>query len=101
VAVVGYDDAKQSFICRNSWGDAWGDQGYCYLPYGYLTSPQLAFDAWVVRTVEAPVYSNPDPTPDPGPGPTPSPEPNPGPTPAHNTFWDSIIHFFKSLFGLK
>lgn len=34
--VVGYDGADH-FIVRNSWGAGWGDKGYCYLPYSYLT----------------------------------------------------------------
>ena len=35
-AIVGYDDASQKFIVKNSWGDYWGDQGYAYLPYGCI-----------------------------------------------------------------
>jgi len=26
VLAIGYDDAKQSFLVQNSWGDVWGDQ---------------------------------------------------------------------------
>ena len=26
-----------------------GDQGYCYIPYDYMTNPDLCFDAWTVR----------------------------------------------------
>lgn len=52
VLAVGYDDAIQSFIVRNSWGPKWGDKGYCYMPYGYLTDSQLARDFWAVYTVE-------------------------------------------------
>lgn len=33
---VGYDDNKQQFIVRNSWGQNWGDHGYGYLPYTYI-----------------------------------------------------------------
>lgn len=51
VAVVGYDDATRRWKCRNSWGDQWGDRGSFYLPYEFLTDPQLASDFWVVRTV--------------------------------------------------
>jgi C1A family cysteine protease len=52
VLAVGYDDASQSFLVRNSWSSAWGDSGYCTMPYAYLTSQQLARDFWVIYTVE-------------------------------------------------
>jgi C1A family cysteine protease len=52
VVAVGYDDAIQSFIVRNSWGKSWGKKGYCTMPYGYLTDPQLARDFWAIYTVE-------------------------------------------------
>ncbi len=52
VVAVGYNDAIQSFIVRNSWGEAWGMKGYCTMPYGYLTDPQLARDFWAIYTVE-------------------------------------------------
>lgn len=31
MTVVGWD--KKGFIIRNSWGDEWGDNGYCHFPY--------------------------------------------------------------------
>src|SRR6266550_3941192 len=52
VLAVGYDDATQRFIVRNSWGKSWGNKGYCTMPYGYLTDPSLARDFWAVYTVE-------------------------------------------------
>ena len=36
--VVGYDDDKNIFIVRNSWGKEFGDKGYCYIPYEFFTS---------------------------------------------------------------
>lgn len=52
VTLVGYDDATQYFIVRNSWGTGWGDKGYCYMPYAYWTNPNLASDCWTVRMVK-------------------------------------------------
>eukprot|EP00405_Crypthecodinium_cohnii_P018037 CAMPEP_0206450730 /NCGR_PEP_ID=MMETSP0324_2-20121206/18902_1 /ASSEMBLY_ACC=CAM_ASM_000836 /TAXON_ID=2866 /ORGANISM="Crypthecodinium cohnii, Strain Seligo" /LENGTH=289 /DNA_ID=CAMNT_0053920441 /DNA_START=128 /DNA_END=995 /DNA_ORIENTATION=- len=52
VMAVGYDDAQKVFIVRNSWGSSWGDKGYFYMPYNYLTSASLAQDFWVIRSVE-------------------------------------------------
>lgn len=53
VCCVGYDDAKQLFTIRNSWGASAGDHGYFYMPYAYLTDHQLASDFWTIRAVEA------------------------------------------------
>ena len=48
VACVGFDDQKQVWIMRNSWGTNWGDRGYFYLPYAYLLNCKLASDLWCV-----------------------------------------------------
>ena len=37
VMIVGYNDAKQVLIIKNSWGTNWGDNGYFYMPYAYVT----------------------------------------------------------------
>lgn len=49
VLCVGYDDATQRFLVRNSWGDAWGMKGYFTMPYAYLADPNLASDFWTIR----------------------------------------------------
>lgn len=49
VLCVGYDDATSRFLVRNSWGTAWGQQGYFTMPYAYLTDPNLSDDFWTVR----------------------------------------------------
>jgi hypothetical protein len=50
---VGYSDPDRVFIVRNSWGEAWGDRGYCYIPYDYLLNPKFNNgDSWIIRQVE-------------------------------------------------
>lgn len=59
VDAVGYDDSLQivntkydvtttgALLCRNSWGSAWGDHGYGWLPYEYAVK-SLASEFWSV-----------------------------------------------------
>ena len=51
VLAVGFDDDERKFIVRNSWGAAWGDSGYCYMPYAYLLDDNLASDFWTIRVM--------------------------------------------------
>lgn len=34
ISVVGYDDNQKCWICKNSWGTAWGDNGWFKIGYG-------------------------------------------------------------------
>lgn len=49
VLCVGYNDEKEVAIVRNSWGQNWGDEGYFYMPYEYLTHEDLCDDFWTIR----------------------------------------------------
>ena len=51
VMAVGYDDAKQAFLVRNSWGKGWGIKGYFWMPYAYITNSNLCDDFWTIRLV--------------------------------------------------
>jgi len=51
---VGYDDKRQRFLIRNSWGSGWGMKGYFTMPYQYLTDTNLSDDFWTIRMVEGP-----------------------------------------------
>lgn len=46
---VGYEGDR--FLVRNSWGAAWGQRGYCTMPYEYLLDEGLSDDFWAVRAV--------------------------------------------------
>lgn len=47
VSIVGYDDAERCWICKNSWGSGWGDDGFFKIAYG-----ECAIDTWQVCSVE-------------------------------------------------
>lgn len=49
LCAVGYDDSKSAFLVRNSWGADWGLQGYCWIPYDYLTNADLGSDFKTIR----------------------------------------------------
>jgi C1A family cysteine protease len=48
---VGFDDRDQHLIVRNSWGTAWGIDGYCRIPYAFILHPSLSWDFWTCRRV--------------------------------------------------
>lgn len=47
ILIIGYSDVQHndipenSVIVLNSWGDSWGDKGYCYIPYDYILNSDL------------------------------------------------------------
>jgi len=46
VLLVGWDDGKQAWLIKNSWGLGWGEKGYMWIRYG---SNDVGFGAaWVV-----------------------------------------------------
>ena len=56
VCIVGYDDNLNGgrFICRNSWGTSWGDQGYFYMPYQVIQDTRMSNDFWTISGVHNP-----------------------------------------------
>jgi len=44
VCILGFNDAKQIFKFKNSWGRSWADKGYGYFSYAYMQ--QYCVDAW-------------------------------------------------------
>jgi C1A family cysteine protease len=49
VLIVGYDDAAQTFLLRNSCSESWGMAGYFTLPQAYIQNPTLTSDAWAIQ----------------------------------------------------
>lgn len=79
VLIVGYDDAKQRFKFRNSWGN-WGNNGNGTVPYSTATNPKLASDFYRVIQVDTPITPPAPPIPPTPPvPPIPPAPPEPGP----------------------
>jgi C1A family cysteine protease len=75
VVLVGWDDANQTWILRNSWGTSWGTQGYMFIKYGMSN---VGYNATYLDYITTPVVT---PTPGPSPTPTMTPKPTQTPTP--------------------
>ena len=48
VMCLGYDLPKQLALIQNSWGDAWGQRGYFWMPFQVIAGPET--DLWTVHT---------------------------------------------------
>ena len=59
VAAVGYDDNTKFITIRNSWGQNWGNNGYFYMPYDFITNPYFASDFWTITAVQDDNLRNP------------------------------------------
>lgn len=92
VICVGFDDSLKCWIMRNSWGVGWGDKGYFYMPYEYLTEDNLASDLWIITKVN--IVPAPTPAPPPTPRPIPTPTPDPFPFPFPDPFPDPFLDPF-------
>lgn len=49
VCAVGYDKTTKLMKIRNSWGPNWGDSGYFYMHFDYISNPELANDFWQIK----------------------------------------------------
>jgi hypothetical protein len=92
MTIIGYNDADATFIVANSWGRAWGDKGFCFIPYGYMLNRDLTGDFWTLRF--APTLHPPAPAPVPVPLPVPTPAPTPTPSPG-TLQWAPSIRYKK------
>ncbi|NJR65541.1 MAG: hypothetical protein HC772_09860 [Leptolyngbyaceae cyanobacterium CRU_2_3] len=54
ISVVGYDDTEGCWICKNSWGESWGEAGFFRIGYGECG---IDFGMWAVDEVVEPVVA--------------------------------------------
>ena len=49
---VALDGSKGMFLVRNSWGSGWGQSGHFWIPFAYVTNPNLCFEFFVINLVK-------------------------------------------------
>jgi C1A family cysteine protease len=54
VCCIGYSDSKKCMIVKNSWGADWGINSYFYMPYAFISDPNMVDDFWVIQSVSNP-----------------------------------------------
>lgn len=54
-SIEGYDDDRAAFLVRNSWGPTFGDDGYAWVSYKYMRSPNC-FDRHVMTVVPTVIH---------------------------------------------
>src|SRR4029079_2121461 len=59
VCVVGYNDTDQYWICKNQWGDWWGESGYFRIGYGEVGIDAQMFGVSVAPLVPTVTWGNP------------------------------------------
>jgi len=50
--VVGYDDTERTWLAQNSWGENWGERGYCRIPYDLASKYTWNDELWAIGALE-------------------------------------------------
>ena len=69
MVVVGYNDRLNAFKIMNSWGQDWGDGGFCWADYGHFR--RVVQEGYVAKDSRNGSPVDPGPAPDPRPSPPP------------------------------
>jgi len=56
MTVVGFDDKKNAFKILNSWGQDWGNDGYCWIDYTLF--PKVVREGYVMKDAITPETTN-------------------------------------------
>lgn len=60
IVIVGWDDTEESWICKNSWGKDWGENGYFRIKWGECGMGDLVPFVWDTITSDAALSASPN-----------------------------------------
>lgn len=49
ILIIGYDDEKKAWLCKNSWGKLWGEEGFFRIEYGQCG---IEDEVYVIQGIE-------------------------------------------------
>lgn len=58
MVLVGYSETEKCYIARNSWGEDFGDKGYCYISAAYIDDPQFNYFACIISETTESEHGN-------------------------------------------
>lgn len=50
--LVGFDDARQLWLVRNSWGPSWAEGGYCWIPFDTMAAYSNGTHFWTIGAID-------------------------------------------------
>lgn len=56
--ICGYSDEQRVFVVRNSWGEDFGDNGYCYISYSYIEDKTLLNNSFIITKTLSDISHN-------------------------------------------
>ena len=59
LVLIAWDDSKQVVTFQNSYSDRWGNNGFGYLPYAYVSDPNLTSECHAFYQIEVDRTINP------------------------------------------
>jgi C1A family cysteine protease len=57
IILVGFDDNTRYFKFINSWGNKWGENGFGYLPYEYISNKYLSDEFYILNKITNPIIN--------------------------------------------
>jgi hypothetical protein len=57
IIIVGFNDITKEYTFLNSWGKAWGDDGFGYIQYDYIHNSELTDEFFILTKITNPIYN--------------------------------------------